>query len=76
MKTTEDWIFKYDMARETVPQLISQIQIDALKEGMRRAANVITPYDIGVMVRNGETADILEQAILTAAEQLTEKDLI
>ena len=30
MKTIEHWIHKYDMATETVPQLIAQIRHDAL----------------------------------------------
>lgn len=45
---------------------IQQIQLDAMKEGMRRAAS---------MCRNHALDYEQEQSILTTAEQLTEKDL-
>ena len=50
---------------------IDQIQLDAMKEGMRRAAThtynyVYADYNVAVGI---------EKDILTAAEQLTEKDL-
>lgn len=65
------------------------IQLDAMKEGMRRAAKVKLPvfqlptgytgnrYIHGVHFESGNAHGVAEtrQAILTAAEQLTEKDL-
>ena len=51
---------------------IQQIQLDAIKEGMRRAAEICVKYknygDLYPPINTRKT-------ILTAAEQLTEKDL-
>ena len=58
-------------------QQIRQIQLDALKEGMRRAASVVITLTHDDCY-NGSRYSIPEkckQAILSAAEQLTEKDL-
>ena len=44
---------------------IRQIQLDAMREGMRRATELACEYTIKVD----------REAILAAAEQLTEKDL-
>jgi len=64
--------------------LITKIKLDAMKEGMRRAAEKMWPEstdlcygeDINYITRlkNKRTAE-LKQSILTAAEQLTEADL-
>ncbi|MDE2102250.1 MAG: hypothetical protein KGL39_33705 [Patescibacteria group bacterium] len=70
-----------------LPQVIAAIKnlrVDGVKEGMRRAADVCTKH--GDQWRNGAgegagggwtvlASDECSQAILTAAEQLTEKDL-
>lgn len=47
---------------------IKQIQLDAMKEGMRRAA------EVAYKINDGHDWPVT-RAILTAAEQLTEKDL-
>ena len=57
---------------ESVTDFIKQIQLAAIKEGMRRAAKVSRDA-------NAQPMPFIQieitQAILTAAEQLTEKDL-
>ena len=98
MKTAEEWSREYWKLKQNPPSrvdgktpsmhewdiLVQQIQLDAMKEGMRRAANKVSnvnerpsyPEDVnyrsGMKWMRGEC----EQAILTAAEQLTEKDLV
>lgn len=57
-KGREVFIMDYD---------ITPIQLDSMKEGMRRAAEIANRLDI--------PDDMLRDTILTAAEQLTEKDL-
>ncbi len=60
-------------------RLITRIKLNAIKEGMRRAAD----YAIGDALMNHHDAEgrcncgncSARRAILTAAEQLTEKDL-
>ena len=72
MKTAEEWIRIYLGLSNKKPRLhgwIEQIQLDAMKEGMRRAAK---------QKNNGiecSCSTSLRDAILTAAEQLTIKDL-
>jgi len=58
------------------PQIIREIQLDAMKEGMRRAADIVKKCAWGD-TNNYETLykPDPDEAILTAAEQLTEKDL-
>jgi hypothetical protein len=54
---------------------IDQIQLDAMKEGMRRAAELA---DNSVRLEPGYshlTQQNIKQAILASAQQLTEKDL-
>ena len=63
--------------------IIKQIQLDSLKEGMWRASRI--PYSTHVRATTPEmvefnsgvnqSKDKIEQAILTAAKNLTEKDL-
>jgi cytochrome c553 len=80
MKTAEEWI------QENNPLLLvgggtyngileryKQIQLDAMKEGMRRAAGM----DRLARHTNASHEDVKQIAdnILTAAEQLTERDL-
>lgn len=48
---------------------IKQIQLDAMREGMRRAADIVKTHE-------PERTEVgYRKAILTASEQLTEKDL-
>lgn len=74
MKTAEEW--KADTSSHGTAYIhiddIKQIQLDAIKEGMRRAAEVCVKYkNYGDIHPHINT----HQAILTAAEQLIEKDL-
>lgn len=57
-----------------VVKFIEAIQLDAMKEGMRRAAKCIEPIP-GDCEYGMITHTDAENAILFAAEQLTEKDL-
>ncbi len=71
MKTAEEWNKQLDSKmgieeREQDVERIKQIQLDAMKEGMRRAAK---------MHELGDSVHSMEETILSAAEQLTEKDL-
>lgn len=52
---------------------VQQIQLDAMKEGMRRAANCAV--HAGVYASDHPGCKVSAEAILSAAEQLTEKDL-
>lgn len=70
--------FKAETGKVYLPFVIRQIQLDAMKEGARRAAERLWPEstdlcygeDINYITRlkNKRTAE-LKQAILTAAEQ-------
>lgn len=87
MKTAEEWMSQISGLNE--PELlvvnrvaIREIQLDAMKEGMRRAATIAEgeTFAIGGIRTVWETAyeqgcNDCEKAILSAAEQLTEKDL-
>jgi len=90
MKTAEEWIkdtrdySKLDipLCEDLSPNLVRQIQLDAMKEGMRRAAKIAEgeTFAVGGIRTDLEVAydqgcNDCEKAILTAAEQLTEKDL-
>lgn len=78
------WVIEPENCEQKV-QLFKQIQLDAIKEGMRRATNVSIPYNIikGLDTEqqyhwdNGYTVALVatQKAILTTAEQLTEGDL-
>lgn len=86
MKTAEEWkqiwwswpmpnnSGEFEGQKEFL-KLVPQIQLDALKEGMRRAATMVFPFD--AETSNEDDAPWLAERkrILTAAEQLTEKDL-
>ena len=71
------------LLRSERQRLIAKIKLDAMKEGMRRAANKIRreieSCGCNGTDRNGcESCNAKENSridILTAAEQLTEKDL-
>lgn len=71
MKTAEEHVCNLAVSpnlTDDAIQTIREIQLDAMKEGMRRAAKI--PYQSGI------TSPVdASDAILTAAEQLTEKDL-
>lgn len=72
MKTAQEWAKELRRAASVAPNgtlvmiepWLKQVQLDAMKEGMRRASEIFIcskPW--------------ASKAILTAAEQLTEKDL-
>jgi len=59
-------------------EMFKNIQLDAIKEGMRRAAeetDKMVEIGDGMCPRTKHPAEI-KDAILTAAEQLIEKDLV
>jgi len=62
-----------------IQQMINQLELEATKKGMRRAAEQCNPlhedYRGGSTGNARGTSGMIRQAILTAAEQLTEKDL-
>jgi hypothetical protein len=75
MRTAEEWAVERENApdeptiessRVSFKFLIEAVQLDAIKEGMRRAA---------IMAEHWNGAVAIDNIILTAAEQLTEKDL-
>jgi hypothetical protein len=61
--------FKTDTGKEYLPFVIRQIQLDAMKEGMRRAARIADEAQYKTEPRDCMCA------ILSTAEALTEKDL-
>ena len=83
MKTAEEWIKTGPILYPTSGEFVKAIQLDAMKEGMRRAAKLdnVTPIKDGdgeVRYRWSEYGEAIihyEKAILSAAEKLTEKDL-
>lgn len=89
MRTAEEWIAQADAiptTRETLKNewrinYTKQIQLAAMKEGMRRAAILAAEWKRGyVMDTSEDEAQFLacvgiHNKILMAAEQLTEKDL-
>lgn len=81
MKTAEEWCKEVSFGDNAEP-IIQQIQLNAMKEGMRRAANILQkevsachgpgPHDdcMPCVARNNSTIDITK-----ASGQLTIKDL-
>lgn len=69
MKTVEEWDVTH--AGMSSLEFIEAIQLDAMKEGMRRAANMTSQHHMETLIQQQE----MRQAILTTVEQLTEKDL-
>jgi len=82
MKTVEEWQ-EYELANQAISptEIKKQIQLDAVKEGMRRAAKEVAKPMAKVPDETMQKYTVilthaLSNAILTAAEHLTEKDLI
>lgn len=83
MKTAEEWIKTTGATGICSPifndtsifdvEEVKQIQLDALKEGARRAAKRIETPPYGTNMQGNYIS--ATEAILTAAEQWTEKDL-
>lgn len=89
MKTAEEWqneYWKLELAKEPLPKnerwptLIHAIQLDAMKEGMRRAARInrgnMDKWRLTKTKDMGAGAEVAALDIFNAAEQLTEKDLV
>ncbi len=89
MKTAEEWTDIINISEaccsgeggglwtsEETYTLIRQIQLDAMKEGMRKAAEIVNVKCL-TLDRRPWTLDVqnAHKAILTVAEQLIEKDL-
>lgn len=76
MKTAEEWTNNQPLGCDDCEHIayVKQIQLDAMKEGMRRAAEV-SKKELEGTVGSGWAGRQIAQAILTTAEQLTEKDL-
>ena len=75
MKTFDEWVKQFKACvyewLSLSPEELKQIQLDAMKEGMRRAAQLNQK-----MMSNGDyPLEDYYKNILSAAEQLTEKDL-
>lgn len=75
MKTAEEWVSEYPGSLFDKHSIVRKIQLDALKEGMRRAANRIDDPFKTNKVRCGTTSGEIRSFILATAEQLTTKDL-
>lgn len=84
MKSAEDWRKSRCLgnnSEEGIKTIVQQIQLDAMKEGMRRAAELADnwkrTYTLGDCCDNAQHDACcgVRDAILSAAEQLTEKDL-
>lgn len=89
MKTAQDWKAHFEAHFKATKQtdeeiwqsMIAQIQLDAMKEGMRRAADKcewITRtghVPVGKQRIEEMSATECKTAILTASEQLSENDL-
>jgi hypothetical protein len=72
MKTAEEWavIFSDETTQYEMASLFREIQLDAMKEGMRRAADKVVIWQ-----GDNQQANECKQTILVVAENLTEKDL-
>lgn len=86
MKSAEEWYNKMGASEEYTAMwsshmqgIIKQIQLDALKEGMRRAARINRKnMDVWRLTKTkdmGAGAEVSALDIFMTAEQLTEKDL-
>lgn len=79
MKTAEEWV---EMLKEgthkplSYTKVVKQIQLDAMREGMRRSAEELAKDHGKIHCMECGKEEVNEcQLILSAAEQLTEKDL-
>ena len=71
MKTAEEWLEEMFGRNNWITAdsvTIKQIQLDAMREGMRRAAEI-------VVTDEATSYSVIKSHILSAAEQLTEKDI-
>ena len=84
MKSAEEWRksrYFGNNSEDGIETIVQQIQLDAMKEGMRRAAQIAedNTFALGKKTEWEQAYDKgcldSQAAILTAAEQLTEKDL-
>ena len=82
MKTAKEWDLAFERlgssksAYFSRKDIIQQIQLDAMKEGARRAA--VKAGDHNALSPDGivwHTKQSVKESILTTAEQWTEKDL-
>jgi len=83
MKTKEEWALEMHSIGCVLPypykqyrslsEHVAAIQLDAMREGMRRAANVESKWLFDNSYTHMRVAAV--DAILYAAEKLTEKDL-
>lgn len=77
MKTAEEWLTETDVSHPNTDlvKLVEQIQLDAMKEGYKRAAEIARwKHPISSSAAHYEAKRTTE-SILTASEQLTIKDL-
>lgn len=74
MKSTEELALEFSRLRspKETKAIISQIQLDAMREGMQRASEICLPKTKREYLLSESAC---KQRILSAAEQLTEKDL-
>jgi len=78
MKTAEEWKTEWrklpcgtlEEHETNATTIINQIQLDAMREGMRRAAEIAQDDE-----QSKDKRPVISKAILAAAEQLTTKDL-
>ncbi len=80
MKTAEEWVKDLHGTSSSdifliTKRHIKQIQLDAMKEGMKRAAEMISSCPSACECSQSVGWKESEQSILTASEQLTQKDL-
>lgn len=68
MKTPEQWAARIQNSKEPWAKLVTEIQLDAVKEGARRAAKIVAQRNFPVI--SDDT-----KAIITAAETLTLEQL-
>lgn len=80
MKSAEEWVKLYNAEKFNKVRkftfhngdLVKQIQLDAMREGMRMASEICLPKTKREYLLSESAC---KQRILSAAEQLTEKDL-
>lgn len=77
MKSVDELALEFSRLRspKETKAIISQIKLDALREGMRRAAEIADKTASENCMKVADESPWPHEAILSAAEQLTEKDL-